>query len=212
MQSPLVTLSSEELFAISPELRNRLREDITLKRILNETVSTHALIEQVPDELSSSVKLNMQSVYDKTHVIQSPERPIPLCVYLSVCNLPDPESSTFHNATRTPANSSTFPSDRPAPYTDLLLSTKEKYQPVAQKVHPTIGDLPDKFRIEREIIRNPFDDLPVLYPDTPPFVTSDLYTLARRPQPSTNYPGSFWWPAEKDLMHRFLLAYALGFA
>jgi hypothetical protein len=75
-----------------------------------------------------------------------------------------------------------------------------------------IGDLPDKFRIEREIIRNPFDNLPVLYPDTLPFVTSDLYTLVRRPQPSTNYPGSFWWPAEKDLRHRFLLAYALGFA
>jgi hypothetical protein len=73
MQSPLVTLSSEELFAISPELCNRLREDITPKPVLSKTISTHALIEQVPDELPSSVKLNMQSVYNKTHVIQSPE-------------------------------------------------------------------------------------------------------------------------------------------
>jgi hypothetical protein len=212
MQTPLITLSSEELFAIFPELRNRLRENITPKPVLRKTVSTHALIEQVPNEVPSSIMLNMQSVYDETHVTRSLGQSPPLCVYLSVCNLPDPDSSTFHNATRTPADSSTIPSDRPAPYTDLLLSTKEKYQPVAQEVHPAIGDLPDKFRIEHDIIGNPFDDLPVLYPDSPPFITTDLYTLAQRPQPGTNYPGSFWWPAEKDLMHHFILAYALGFA
>jgi hypothetical protein len=50
MQSPLITLSPEELFAISPEVCNRLREAITLKQVLSETVSTHALIEQVPDD------------------------------------------------------------------------------------------------------------------------------------------------------------------
>jgi hypothetical protein len=33
MQAPLVTLSPEELFAISPEVRNRLREAITLIRL-----------------------------------------------------------------------------------------------------------------------------------------------------------------------------------
>jgi hypothetical protein len=154
----------------------------------------------------------MQTVNDETHVTRSLELSPPLCVYLSICNLPDPNLSTFHNATRTPADSSTFPSDRPAPYTDLLLSTKEKYQLVAQKVRSIIKDLPNKFRIEREIISNPLDDLPVLYPDSPSSVTTDLYTLARRPQPGTNYPGSFRWPAEKDLMHRVMLAYALGFA
>jgi hypothetical protein len=72
MQAPLVTLSSEELFAISPELHNWLREDIMPKRVLDKMVSTHTLIEQVPDKVSS-IKLNMQSVNDETHVIRYPE-------------------------------------------------------------------------------------------------------------------------------------------
>jgi hypothetical protein len=50
MQSPHITLSLEELFAISPEVHNQLRKAITPKQVLNETVSTHALIEQVPDD------------------------------------------------------------------------------------------------------------------------------------------------------------------
>jgi hypothetical protein len=196
MQSPLVTLSSEELFAISPELRNRLHEDITPKQAFNETVSTHALIEQVQDEVSS--------------VIWYPERSTFLCIYFSACDLPDPKSSTSYNATRTLSNSSTFASDHPTPYTDFFLSTKEKYKPIAKKVHPAIGELPEKFHIECEIIDNPLNNLPILYPHSLPFVTTDLYTLEQQHQPHKNYPGSFWWPAEKDLMHYFMLIHALG--
>jgi hypothetical protein len=55
MQAPLVTLSPEELFAISPEVCNRLHEAITPKRVLNETVSTHALIEQIRDDKETSI-------------------------------------------------------------------------------------------------------------------------------------------------------------
>jgi hypothetical protein len=55
MQAPLVTQSPEDLFAISPEVCNRLHKAITLKRVLNETVSTHALIEQVPDDEETSI-------------------------------------------------------------------------------------------------------------------------------------------------------------
>jgi hypothetical protein len=50
MKAPLVTLSPEELFAISSEVRNRLHEAIMPKRVSAETVSTHALIEEVSDE------------------------------------------------------------------------------------------------------------------------------------------------------------------
>jgi hypothetical protein len=162
MQAPLVTLSLEGLFAISPELCNQLRKAIMPKQVLNETVSTHVLIEQVPDEVSSSIKLNIQSVNDETHVIWSPERSTPLCVYLAVCDLPDPKLLTFYNTTHTPADSSTFASEHLTPYTDLFLSTKRKYKPVAKKVHPVIGELPEKFCIEHKIIDNPLDDLPVL--------------------------------------------------
>jgi hypothetical protein len=175
MQTPHITLSSEDLFAISPELCNRLHEDITPKQVLNEMVSTHTLVEQVPDEVSS-IKLNMQLVNNKTHVIWYPEQSTFLCVYFSICDLPDLKS-TFYITPHTPADSLTFASDHPAPYTNLILSTQRKYKHIATKVRPVLGDLPEKFHIEREIINNPFDDLPVLYPDSPPFVTTDFYTL-----------------------------------
>jgi hypothetical protein len=73
----------------------------------------------------------------------------------------------------------TFPSDRLAPYTDLFLSAKKKYKPIAKKVCPVIGELPDKFRIERKIIGNPLNNLPTLNPNPPPFIPPDCYTLER---------------------------------
>jgi hypothetical protein len=63
------------------------------------------------------------------------------------------------------------------PYTDLFLSTKKKYKPITKKVRPVIGELPEKFHIERKIIGNPLDDLPVLNPNPPPFVPTNRYTL-----------------------------------
>jgi hypothetical protein len=106
----------------------------------------------------------------------------------------------------------TSPSDRLALYTDLFLSTKKKYKPVAKKVHPVIGELPEKFCIERKIIGNPLDDLPILNPNPPPFQPSDRYTFKRRNQLDKNHPGDFLWPAERDLMHIFMLAHDSGFA
>jgi hypothetical protein len=50
MKAPLVTLSPEELFAISPKVRNRLHEAITPKRVPHETVLTNAYIEQASEE------------------------------------------------------------------------------------------------------------------------------------------------------------------
>jgi hypothetical protein len=79
MQAPLVTLSPEELFAISPEVHNRLCEAIMLKRVLSKTVSTHALIEQVPDDEENSI--TVPNVYETYINSLAPgERPIPLNV------------------------------------------------------------------------------------------------------------------------------------
>jgi hypothetical protein len=83
MQAPLVTLSLEELFTISPEVHNQLYEAIMLKLVLNEIVSTHALIEQVPDEVSSETEtsITIPDVYE-TYInsLALGERPIPLNV------------------------------------------------------------------------------------------------------------------------------------
>jgi hypothetical protein len=78
-------------------------------------------------------------------------------IYLSTCDFPDTESSTFSNAIHTPADLTTSASKRLAPYTDLFLSTKKKYKPVAKKVCPVLGELPEKFWIEHKIIGNPLD-------------------------------------------------------
>jgi hypothetical protein len=70
-------------FAIPPDVRNRLCKAITLKQVLNETVSTHALIEQVPDEVPSDkeTSITIPDVY-KTYInsLALEERPIPLNV------------------------------------------------------------------------------------------------------------------------------------
>jgi hypothetical protein len=144
--------------------------------------------------------------------IPSPDSSTLSRIYLSACDFPDTESSTFLNTTHTPTNSLTFASEQLAPYTDLFLSTKKKYKPVAKKVHPVIGELPEKFCIECKIIGNPLDDLPVLNPNPPPFIPTDRYTLERQAQLDKNHPGNFLWPAERDLMHNFMLAHDSGFA
>jgi hypothetical protein len=75
-------------------------------------------------------------------------------IYLSACDSPDTLSSTLYNTIHTPADSTTSPSDHLVPYTDLFLSAKKKYKPIAKKVRLVIGELPEKFRIERKIIGN----------------------------------------------------------
>jgi hypothetical protein len=76
MQAPLVTLSPEELFAISPEVCNRLREAITPKQVLSETVSTHAFIAN--DEETSITVPDVYGTYINN--LAPGERPIPLNV------------------------------------------------------------------------------------------------------------------------------------
>jgi hypothetical protein len=73
----------------------------------------------------------------------------------------------------------TFSSKCLAPHTDLFLSAKKKYKPIAKKVRPVIGKLPEKFCIECKIIGNPLDDLPVLNLNPPPFIPTNHYTLER---------------------------------
>jgi hypothetical protein len=138
-------------------------------------------------------------------------------IYLSACDSPDTKSSTYPNTTYTHADSTTSPSttspsDHLTPYTDLFLSAKKKYKPVAKKVRPVIGELPEKFRIEHKIIGNPLNDLPTLNPNPPPFTPTDRYTHERRDQLDKNHPGNFLWPAERNLMHNFMLAHDSGFA
>jgi hypothetical protein len=116
--------------------------------------------------------------------IPSPDSSTLSCIYLSTCDFPDTPSSTLYNTVHTPADSTTSPlttppSDHLAPYTDLFLSGKKKYKPIAKKVCPVIGELPEKFCIERKIIGNPLDNLLTLNPNPLLFIPSKRYTLKR---------------------------------
>ena len=81
---------------------------------------------------------------------------------------------------------------------------KKKYKPVAQKIRPVLGSLPDKFRIERHIYGNPLADMPALNPNPPPFESTGRYTTERRDALDLAHPGDFLWPAERALMHDFM--------
>ena len=93
----------------------------------------------------------------------------------------------------------------------LKLAVKKKYKPVALKVKPVIGELPDKFRIIRQIIGDPLQNLPILPTNPPPFTPTGRYTQERKDLFDKLNPG-FLLPAERDLMHYFMMAHEDGFA
>ena len=52
----------------------------------------------------------------------------------------------------------------------------KKYKPVAMKVKPMYSDLPEKFRIKRDIKGDPLADMPELNPISPEFTPTGRYT------------------------------------
>jgi hypothetical protein len=75
-------------------------------------------------------------------------------------------------------------------------ATKKKYKPIAQKVWPVIAELPDRFRIIRNIIGDPLADMPKLNPHPPPFAQSPRYWLEQKAIIDKNHSGDFLWPEE----------------
>ncbi|THH06592.1 hypothetical protein EW146_g9567 [Bondarzewia mesenterica] len=93
-----------------------------------------------------------------------------------------------------------------------IFAAKCKYKPVAQKVRPILAELPDKFRIIRNISSDPLADMPYLSPTPPPFHPFSHYTSERHDIIDNVHPGDFLWPAERDLMHHFMCVQNEGFA
>jgi hypothetical protein len=94
---------------------------------------------------------------------------------------------------------------------DVKIATKKKYKPVALKVRPVLGDLPEKFRIVRNIIGDPLENLPTLDPWPPPFRPRGRYTQERKDLFDKLNPG-FLLPAERDLLHHFMAIHQEAFA
>ena len=89
---------------------------------------------------------------------------------------------------------------------------KKKYKPVAQKVRPILGELPDKFRIRRNIVGDPLLNMPQLDPNPPPFQPTGRYTQDRKEKLDKVHNTDFLWDKERDLMHDFMYKQNEGFA
>jgi hypothetical protein len=154
-------------------------------------------------------------------------------IYLSACDIPEEISMssdspfaslfTLKNAQSTcdiPPELSKNP-DTPFAQLFSLRNTQsnpynvfasKKYKPVAKKVRPVLAELPDKFRIVRNITGDPLAGMPTLNPCPPPFVPTQRYSKERRDIVDKNHPGDFLWPQERELMHHFIRSHPKGFA
>ncbi|ETW76729.1 hypothetical protein HETIRDRAFT_53333, partial [Heterobasidion irregulare TC 32-1] len=77
-----------------------------------------------------------------------------------------------------------------------IFAAKCKYKPVAQKTRPVLADLPEKFRIVRNILGDSLATLPTLTPNPPPFAPTGRYTAERRDLIDKVHSDDFLWPAE----------------
>lgn len=80
----------------------------------------------------------------------------------------------------------------------------KKYKPVALKTRPVYGELPERFRIKREIKGDPLQDLPELSQNPPDFVPKGRYTQERMEDIEKIHSEDFLWPEERKLMHHFM--------
>ena len=87
-----------------------------------------------------------------------------------------------------------------------------KYKPVAQKVKPLHADLPDKYRIIREIKGDPLENMPKLNPRPPDFKPTGRYTQERKDAMDKVHKGDFLWPEERKLVHHVIMEQEKAFA
>ena len=84
---------------------------------------------------------------------------------------------------------------------DSVSCFAKKYKPVALKVQPVLGTLPERFRITREIVGDPLKGIPKLPERPPEFQTKGHYSLERKVKLDVVHSEEFLWPEEGKLMH-----------
>lgn len=191
----LYTQNSFHIEAISPFSRSPRLLDISLAYLSACDLRHEALKNISPSLLYKSLRATSPSS------ISSP------------ISLPPPSTSLSRIASRRSVPilpRSTSPLNLSSPV--AIFAAKRKYKPVALKVHLVLADLPDKFRIVRNIRGDPLADLPTLMPNPPPFKPTGRYTSERRDLINQVHSSDFLWPAERELMHHFMCLQHLGFA
>lgn len=97
------------------------------------------------------------------------------------------------------------------PTVDTFLGGKKKYKPVHLKVRPIKTELPERYRIVRNITGDPLAKMPTLDPNPPPFRPTKRYTQERRDTLRKSHED-FLWPAELDLADDFMCKHEKAFA
>ena len=87
-----------------------------------------------------------------------------------------------------------------------------KYKPVALKVKPLHADLPNKYRIIRDIKGDPLENMPILNPRPPEFKPTGRYTQERKEAMDKAHAGDFLWPEERKLVHHVIMEQEKAFA
>lgn len=88
----------------------------------------------------------------------------------------------------------------------------KKYKPAALKVRPVYAELPDEFRIKRDIKGDPLAEMPVLNPRPPDFKPTGRYTQERMEKMDKAHKGDFLWPEERKLVHHLMMEQNEAFA
>ena len=97
------------------------------------------------------------------------------------------------------------------PEGDFAQYLSKKYKPAALKVKPVYSELPDKFRIRRDIKGDPLKDMPTLNPISPEFTPTGRYTEERKDQ-FEELHKNFLLEEELKLMHQLMMNQNRAFA
>jgi hypothetical protein len=80
---------------------------------------------------------------------------------------------------------------------------KRKYRKAEDRIQPITTQLPEEFRIIRNIIGDPLENMPVLLTHPPDFVPGLRYTQEWYEKLQLN-PDGFLWPEEEKLVHHLV--------
>jgi len=88
----------------------------------------------------------------------------------------------------------------------------KKYKPVALKVRPVYEELPERYRIKREILGDPLAGMPELPIHPTEYVPVERYEQDRKDFIDSAHPGDFLRPQERMLLHNMIVKQKEAFA
>ena len=225
-----ISFTTEELntaYLLASTESNELKEDVQAQTLLQEFVAprpkqqehkdgdrTYGVFtfdERLPDHLYDKAhgKSRVKKLSDQKPYPEKPKHSTGLDVRCSCCQVADWLS---------PDETEQDPSENPDTVyagervpMEAVFATK-KYKPVALKTRPVLGDLPERFRIKREIIGDPLKDMPELSPNPPDFVPTGRCTEERKKIIEKIHEKDFMWLEEHKLMHHFMMEQEAAFA